>query len=57
MLQHKLVTPQSVARAHALGLAVVTWTVDELDDLHRVTTAGVDGVVTNDPRIFAALVA
>ena len=57
MLQHKLVTPQSVARAHALGLAVVTWTVDELDDLHRVTSAGVDGVVTNDPRIFAALVA
>jgi glycerophosphoryl diester phosphodiesterase len=55
MLQHKLVTQASVERAHALGLAVVTWTVDELDDLHRVTDAGVDGVVTNDPRIFSAL--
>lgn len=55
MLQHRLVTTQSVARAHALGLAVVTWTVDELHDLHRVTSAGVDGVVTNDPRIFGSL--
>lgn len=54
MLQHRLVTNASVARAHAVGLAVVTWTVDEIADLDRVIEAGVDGVITNDPRIFTA---
>jgi glycerophosphoryl diester phosphodiesterase len=54
MLQHRLVTESSVARAHAAGLPVLAWTVDEPADLERVVAAGVDGVITNDPRIFAA---
>lgn len=53
MLQHRLVTESSVARAHAAGLPVLAWTVDEPTDLERVVAAGVDGVITNDPRIFA----
>lgn len=52
MLQHRLVTERAVARAHALGLAVLTWTVDERAELERVEACGVDGVITNDPRIF-----
>ena len=55
MLQHALVTPRAVARAHALGAPVLAWTVDERADLERVIEAGVDGVITNDPRIFAAI--
>jgi glycerophosphoryl diester phosphodiesterase len=55
MLQHALVTPRSVASAHALGAPVLAWTVDEPADLERVLEAGVDGVITNDPRIFAAI--
>jgi glycerophosphoryl diester phosphodiesterase len=54
MLQHTLVTPAAVARAHGLGAAVLAWTVDEPHDLDRVVAAGVDGVITNDPRIFAS---
>jgi glycerophosphoryl diester phosphodiesterase len=54
MLQHRLVTESSVARAHAEGLPVLAWTVDERADLERVVAAGVDGVITNDPRIFVA---
>ena len=54
MLQHRLVTESSVARAHAMGLPVLAWTVDETADLERVVGAGVDGVITNDPRIFVA---
>ncbi|MCY7303409.1 MAG: glycerophosphodiester phosphodiesterase [Thermoleophilia bacterium] len=53
MLQHRLVTESSVAKCHAAGLPVLTWTVDQPEDLTRVVTAGVDGVITNDPRIFA----
>lgn len=54
MLQHRLVTDSAVRRAHAHGLPVLAWTVDEPDDLRRVADAGVDGVITNDPRIFVA---
>jgi glycerophosphoryl diester phosphodiesterase len=52
MLQHQLVTASSVERVHAAGLPVLAWTVDEPVDLARVVAAGVDGVITNDPRIF-----
>jgi glycerophosphoryl diester phosphodiesterase len=54
MLQHRLVTESSVSTAHAAGLPVLAWTVDEPADLERVVAAGVDGVITNDPRIFVA---
>ena len=52
MLQHKLVTAAAVERARAAGLPVWAWTVDERADFDRVVAAGVDGVITNDPRIF-----
>jgi glycerophosphoryl diester phosphodiesterase len=53
MLQHRLATPASVARMRARGIPVLAWTVDEPDELERLAAAGVDGVITNDPRIFA----
>jgi glycerophosphoryl diester phosphodiesterase len=43
-----------VERAHGLGLPVLAWTVDDRAELERVTACGVDGVITNDPRIFSA---
>jgi glycerophosphoryl diester phosphodiesterase len=57
MLQHRLVTGAAVARAHELGVPVLAWTVDDAEDLERVVAAGVDGVITNDPRIFVATLA
>jgi len=57
MLQHRLITPAAVARAHALGVPVLTWTVDDPADVERVIDAGVDGVITNDPRILLATLA
>ncbi len=54
MLQHRLVTEASVTAVHAAGLPVLAWTVDQPAELDRVVAAGVDGVITNDPRIFVA---
>jgi len=54
VLHHSLVGRSVVRRAHDRGAAVVTWTVDDPRDLARVERAGVDAVVTNDPRIFAS---
>ena len=53
VMHHSIVTPASVRAARARGAAVVTWTVDSPKELVRVDAAGVDAVVTNDPRIFA----
>jgi glycerophosphoryl diester phosphodiesterase len=54
VLHHALATERTVARAHARGVPVVAWTVDEPHDLERVLEAGVDAVVTNDPSIFVS---
>jgi glycerophosphoryl diester phosphodiesterase len=53
VIHHTLVSSKSVQAAHARGVPVVTWTVDDRDELARVVAAGVDAVVTNDPRLFA----
>ena len=52
MLQHAVVSPAAVARAHATGAAVWAWTVDHPDELSRLEAAGVDAVISNDPRLF-----
>ena len=53
MLQHAVVSPAAVARAHAAGAAVWAWTVDDPAELARLEAAGVDAVISNDPRLFA----
>ena len=53
MLHHRVISRAAVERAHAHGAAVFAWTVDDEAALERVLAAGVDGVITNDPRIFA----
>ena len=52
VMHHSIVTQASVRAAHARGAAVVTWTVDEREELARVDRAGVDAIVSNDPRLF-----
>lgn len=54
VLHHSLAGEAAVRRAHDRGAAIVAWTVDDPRDLARVDEAGVDAVVSNDPRIFAS---
>lgn len=42
-------TPDFVRRAHALGLGVWAWTVDDPAALRRVAEMGVDALITNWP--------
>ncbi len=47
---HDLLVDQAfVDRAHAAGLGVYTWTVDDPDRIRQLDSFGVDGVITNDP--------
>ena len=42
-------TPELVAAAHSRGVAVVPWTINEVDELKRVRATGVEGINTNYP--------
>jgi glycerophosphoryl diester phosphodiesterase len=53
----RLCTARSLARWHAAGYAVNTWTVDDPARLRALRDLGVDAVITNDPaRARAALI-
>jgi glycerophosphoryl diester phosphodiesterase len=39
---------------HAIDAPVVAWTVDDPGTIRRPVEAGVDAIVTNDPRIVRA---
>ncbi|MDR9392353.1 MAG: glycerophosphodiester phosphodiesterase [Trueperaceae bacterium] len=43
-------TPGLVARAHARGLPVHVWTVNDANDVVRLLRSGVDGVMGDDPE-------
>jgi len=51
-LHHAVVSRTLVERCHARGAAVLAWTVNDAAALARVEALGVDGVITDDPRIF-----
>lgn len=42
-------TPEDLAQAHALDLAVNVWTVNNDDDIRRMISMGVDGIITDYP--------
>ena len=44
-----LLTPQFVRAAQRRGLAVIPWTIDEIEDLQRILALGVEGINTNNP--------
>ncbi len=48
--------PDLISAAHAAGLEVHTWTVDDPAEMTRLIDAGVDGFFTNDPATGRAVV-
>lgn len=49
-----LASERLVEAAHAGGGEVYIWTVDKRETIERLDRMGVDGVITNDPRLFGA---
>jgi glycerophosphoryl diester phosphodiesterase len=56
-LHHSVASPAAIARAHEFGAPVYVWTVDDAALAERLVRAGADGIITNDPRVFAGLTA
>jgi glycerophosphoryl diester phosphodiesterase len=48
------VTPEMIAHAHALGVAVNTWTCDDPDRMVELAEWGIDGICTNVPDVAVA---
>jgi glycerophosphoryl diester phosphodiesterase len=48
-LHHTLCSPRAAAAAHRLGAPVLAWPVNDPAAVARVVSAGVDGIVSDDP--------
>lgn len=53
-LEHDLITPALVREVHAQGRRLLAWTVNEGDRAQALLDWGVDGIVTDNVREFAA---
>lgn len=52
-----LITPAMVRAVGEAGGELYAWPVDDARRIERLRAIGVDGVITNDPRLFAPLAA
>jgi len=52
MAHRLLVSRHLVDRVHRAGGQLYVWTVDDGPEIERLEALGVDGVITNDPRLF-----
>ena len=49
------VTKERIAEAHALGLFVLVWTVNEPAEMVRIIELGVDGIISDRPDLLRAV--
>jgi glycerophosphoryl diester phosphodiesterase len=54
MAHWRVVTPALVRAVREGGGELYVWTVDDATRIAKLTALGVDGIITNDPRLFAA---
>lgn len=50
-----VVTPRFVRAAHARGIQVQVWTVDDEAEMRRLLDMGVDGIMTDRPTVLKAV--
>lgn len=53
-LNWAVVTPRTIEVCHRLGAAVYVWTVNEPALAKTLVESGIDGIITDDPRILPA---
>lgn len=52
---HRTLDQAMLAEAHALGLRVVPWTVNDIEDMERLIDWGVDGICTDRPDLVRSI--
>lgn len=56
VLHYAYVTPELVAQAHAAGLLVFIWNIDDIETLKPYLTLSLDGIGTNRPDVVVEYV-
>ena len=49
---HPIITPRLVDAAKRIGVELIAWTVDDAERMRELLQMGVDGICSNDPRLF-----
>jgi glycerophosphoryl diester phosphodiesterase len=49
---HPIITPKVVDAARQVGVELIAWTVDDVERMRELLEMGVDGICSNDPRLF-----
>jgi len=52
---HPLITPRLARICDLAGVELIAWTVDDPARMRKLAAAGVHGICSNDPRLFAEL--
>ena len=52
---HLVITERLLEACRGAGLELIAWTVDDLPRMRELAALGVDGICSNDPRLFAEL--
>ena len=50
--RHTQVTPETLKRAHAVGLLVIPWTINDPRRMKELIEMGVDGIITDRPDLL-----
>ena len=53
-LDHRVVSAAAIATCHRVGAAVYAWTVNEPALATTLVESGIDGIISDDPRIIPA---
>jgi len=52
----RIITPTFIQAAHRLGIPVYAWTINERENMIRLISWGIDGIITDYPSILAEAV-
>jgi len=52
---HPLVSARLARITKLAGVELIAWTVDDLSRMQKLAAMGVDGICSNDPRLFSRL--
>lgn len=55
VLEQRAINSTTIAAAKALGLQLYAWTVNDVAEESRLTVAGVDGIITDNPETLHAV--